>query len=671
MKDYKSTIFFFLWAVTSTILLVYKNRLPSSDVLFDKNDRRAVNAIEKKVVSFRESTLQGINDTSARYAAQKWHGGSPTDLFKGSCYCGDEDKYCMCTPSLAIDAIIEIHHSSEKTATIRNRGLRIEDQEEDHGEDLLPSGRRNLESEETTGDLEGDEDERYQNNNKKDHKRRNRNHKQKQGRKREAEDSGFDNRRMLDEEEGEEQEYKFHGKYGNDNKKDHNRRNHNNKQKKALKRPSGGLESEYMESPRRLQEDEASENDEFVEKHHNNNEKDHKRRNHNHKQKNARNEEEGEEQEYKFHGKYGNDNKKDHNRRNHNNKQKKALKRPSGGLESEYMESPRRLQEDEASENDEFVEKHHNNNEKDHKRRNHNHKQKNARKKALKSNQDYEEMAEVERRLQEDEVSENDEFVEKHHNNNEKDHKRRNHNHKQKNARKKALKSNQDYEENIMSEETEVKRRLDEDNDEFVEKHHNNNEKDHKRRNHNHKQKDARKKALNQNYEAMEVGTEVTRRLEEVNDESNRYLKSDGEKIMADKISTVGGEANSLKNISLVLVLRRDPPANTYAIPGGFVTVGETLEETVTREVKEETNLDLFTIEQFKMYSDPNRDKRRHTVSAVFRCIAIDSKALKKGDDAKNVALVPLRDVLKMPLAFDHKVVLTEYIKKYHNYILT
>jgi len=524
MKDYKSTIFFFLWAVTSTILLVYKNRLPSSDVLFDKNDRRAVNAIEKKVVSFRESTLQGINDTSARYAAQKWHGGSPTDLFKGSCYCGDEDKYCMCTPSLAIDAIIEIHHSSEKTATIRNRGLRIEDQEEDHGEDLLPSGRRNLESEETTGDLEGDEDERYQNNNKKDHKRRNRNHKQKQGRKREAEDSGFDNRRMLDEEEGEEQEYKFHGKYGNDNKKDHNRRNHNNKQKKALKRPSGGLESEYMESPRRLQEDEASENDEFVEKHHNNNEKDHKRRNHNHKQKNAR---------------------------------------------------------------------------------------------------------------------------------------------------KKALKSNQDYEENIMSEETEVKRRLDEDNDEFVEKHHNNNEKDHKRRNHNHKQKDARKKALNQNYEAMEVGTEVTRRLEEVNDESNRYLKSDGEKIMADKISTVGGEANSLKNISLVLVLRRDPPANTYAIPGGFVTVGETLEETVTREVKEETNLDLFTIEQFKMYSDPNRDKRRHTVSAVFRCIAIDSKALKKGDDAKNVALVPLRDVLKMPLAFDHKVVLTEYIKKYHNYILT
>jgi hypothetical protein len=155
------------------------------------------------------------------------------------------------------------------------------------------------------------------------------------------------------------------------------------------------------------------------------------------------------------------------------------------------------------------------------------------------------------------------------------------------------LKSNQDYEENIMSEETEVKRRLDEDNDEFVEKHHNNNEKDHKRRNHNHKQKDARKKALNQNYEAKEVGTEVTRRLEEVNDESNRYLKSDGEKIMADKISTVGGEANSLKNISLVLVLRRDPPANTYAIPGGFVTVGETLEETVTREVKE-IYVDIF-----------------------------------------------------------------------------
>jgi 8-oxo-dGTP diphosphatase len=83
------------------------------------------------------------------------------------------------------------------------------------------------------------------------------------------------------------------------------------------------------------------------------------------------------------------------------------------------------------------------------------------------------------------------------------------------------------------------------------------------------------------------------------------------------------------------------------------VNVGETLEETVTREVKEETNLGLVSLEQFKIYSDPNRDKRRHTVSAVFRCIATDSKDLKKGDDAKYVAVVPLRDVLKLPLAFD------------------
>jgi hypothetical protein len=49
----------------------------------------------------------------------------------------------------------------------------------------------------------------------------------------------------------------------------------------------------------------------------------------------------------------------------------------------------------------------------------------------------------------------------------------------------------------------------------------------------------------------------------------SRYLKSNSEKIMVDKKSTDVGEVNSLKNISLVLVFRRDPPANTYAIPGG------------------------------------------------------------------------------------------------------
>lgn len=120
----------------------------------------------------------------------------------------------------------------------------------------------------------------------------------------------------------------------------------------------------------------------------------------------------------------------------------------------------------------------------------------------------------------------------------------------------------------------------------------------------------------------------------------------------------------------IVLVKRRDPPSDVFAIPGGFVDVGESVEEAVIREVNEETHLPLGLekIEQFRVYSDPSRDKRRHTVSVVFRCHgnADDVWKLKKGDDAKSVVLVPLLEVLDLNLAFDHKQILADYIKTYY-----
>lgn len=130
-------------------------------------------------------------------------------------------------------------------------------------------------------------------------------------------------------------------------------------------------------------------------------------------------------------------------------------------------------------------------------------------------------------------------------------------------------------------------------------------------------------------------------------------------------------EANHSIVHSLVLVNRGVPPKG-YALPGGFVNVGESVEDAVVREVKEETNLDIETHEQFRVYSDPRRDKRRHTASAVFICRVYDDKpiSLKRGDDAKGVVIVPINEIIDASLAFDHRTILMDYFKLHHPTLL-
>jgi len=110
----------------------------------------------------------------------------------------------------------------------------------------------------------------------------------------------------------------------------------------------------------------------------------------------------------------------------------------------------------------------------------------------------------------------------------------------------------------------------------------------------------------------------------------------------------------------IVLIERANPPFG-WAIPGGFVDVGEIVEYAAVREAKEEVCLDISLIALLGIYSDPNRDNRGHTVTAVY--VAEASGTPKAADDAKNCRFFNL-DALPEPLAFDHAQVLADY-KKY------
>ena len=113
-------------------------------------------------------------------------------------------------------------------------------------------------------------------------------------------------------------------------------------------------------------------------------------------------------------------------------------------------------------------------------------------------------------------------------------------------------------------------------------------------------------------------------------------------------------------NEGIVVIERSNPPFG-FALPGGFVDYGESLEEAVKREAKEETGLDLTELKQFHTYSEPNRDPRFHTIGTVF--IAKAKGKPKAGDDAKSLKVVKLSEIEKLDFAFDHKKIIQDYLK--------
>lgn len=107
----------------------------------------------------------------------------------------------------------------------------------------------------------------------------------------------------------------------------------------------------------------------------------------------------------------------------------------------------------------------------------------------------------------------------------------------------------------------------------------------------------------------------------------------------------------------IILIERKNPPYG-WAIPGGFVDYGESLEEAAKREALEETSLEITDMVQFKSYSDPKRDPRFHTISTVY--IARGNGTPKAKDDAKNLGIFTI-DNLPSNLAFDHRKILADY----------
>jgi 8-oxo-dGTP diphosphatase len=112
-------------------------------------------------------------------------------------------------------------------------------------------------------------------------------------------------------------------------------------------------------------------------------------------------------------------------------------------------------------------------------------------------------------------------------------------------------------------------------------------------------------------------------------------------------------------NDGIILIERANPPYG-WALPGGFVDYGESIESAAIREAKEETSLDVKLKEQFQTYSKPDRDPRHHTITTVFIANAVGVPRAE--DDAKRLGVFT-KNNLPRPIAFDHEKILSDYFR--------
>jgi len=132
-------------------------------------------------------------------------------------------------------------------------------------------------------------------------------------------------------------------------------------------------------------------------------------------------------------------------------------------------------------------------------------------------------------------------------------------------------------------------------------------------------------------------------------------------KIYKNPIPTVDAIIHRYSSILLVK-RKKDPYKNCFALPGGFVNEGETIEEAILGEVYEETSLEVYTIDILGVYSDPKRDPRGHMLTVVFIVLVVKGNPTP-GDDAQEISWIPTYKISELEIAFDHKLLIQDFLR--------
>jgi len=125
----------------------------------------------------------------------------------------------------------------------------------------------------------------------------------------------------------------------------------------------------------------------------------------------------------------------------------------------------------------------------------------------------------------------------------------------------------------------------------------------------------------------------------------------------------IDGINENNKNDFILIKRKNEPFKNHWAIPGGFVDHGETVENAAIREAKEETGVDVKLEKLFGVYSEPNRDPRDHTVTIVYLANG-DFDEIKADSDAVDADIYSFNDIKSMKIAFDHNKILKDVFKE-------